>query len=388
VILRWLLPAVLPAALVALAVYRSDKDREPPLLVLLTSAFAALLGLGSFYLQHKASAWTGLDSSASPAGDAGSLVFLFFFVAPMREALKVAAAWPAFMSRHFDEPYDGVIYSTMAALGFSVVENAFMLHEHAAGSIWIARALLALPAHVFFAAMWGYALGRAKQIKRPGGIFPTAWVAATLAHGLYEHLVYGRGSGALVGTVPLLLAMGGVAWFAASDLRRRGERPSRVPGSTRLSRVSLRYMTEPPSLRAVRAALRRADQPVMLRWIVMGALVTLGAMITGLVLSVGVGHWLNFDFSLVDEHDFATTGPVALLGAGLLFAFPISGYLVARASGLPTLLEPALASGLAIVVTLVLLGLAAPIALVFGLAFSPIAWGLSCGGAWIGRTSG
>jgi hypothetical protein len=68
-----------------------------------------------------------------------------------------------------------------------------------------------------------------------------------------------------------------------------------------------------------------------------------------------------------------------------LAAFPVSGYLIAKASNLPTLLEPALASGLAIVFMLVLLGLAAPVALVFALAFSPIAWGLACAGAWVGR---
>jgi hypothetical protein len=43
------------------------------------------------------------------------------------------------------------------------------------------------------------------------------------------------------------------------------------------------------------------------------------------------------------------------------------------------------ATALAIVAVLILLGFAAPIALVFALAFSPIAWGLACAGAWIGR---
>jgi hypothetical protein len=40
---------------------------------------------------------------------------------------------------------------------------------------------------------------------------------------------------------------------------------------------------------------------------------------------------------------------------------------------------------LALVVTLVGLGFAAPPAVVFGLALSPIAWLLSCAGAWLGR---
>jgi hypothetical protein len=91
------------------------------------------------------------------------------------------------------------------------------------------------------------------------------------------------------------------------------------------------------------------------------------------------------DFAAVDERDVSTTAPAALLGAGLLGAFPLSGYLVAKASALPTLLEPALSAGLALMLSLILLGIAAPVALVFALAFSPIAFTLACAGAWVGR---
>jgi hypothetical protein len=105
----------------------------------------------------------------------------------------------------------------------------------------------------------------------------------------------------------------------------------------------------------------------------------------GLGSSIAFGHYAHVDFAAVDEHDVSTTAPVALLGAGLLAAFPVSGFFVARASGLPTLLEPALAAALAILASLVLLGLAAPIAMVFALAFSPVAFALACAGAWVGR---
>src|SRR4051794_36276146 len=150
----------------------------------------------------RASAWTGLDMQAQVAGNTGALVFLFGFAAPIREASKVAAMWPAFRSKYFDEPLDGLVYASAAALGFATIENALTLRDHF-GWIWIARVAIALPAHVFFACAWGYALGRAKRVKRPGPIFPFAWLVATGAHGLYAHLVFGRGPGALVGTLPL-----------------------------------------------------------------------------------------------------------------------------------------------------------------------------------------
>jgi RsiW-degrading membrane proteinase PrsW (M82 family) len=387
--LRWIALALIPALIAGLIVRRTDERREPALPLALTFALGSLFAGVCFFLEAKASAWTGLDARTSAAGDTGSLLFLFAFAAPIREAAKVAATWPAFRSRHFDEPYDGVVYAAIAALGFAAVENAMMLRAHPTGAIWIARALLALPAHVFFASVWGYALGRAKQAKRPGAIFPLAWLVATLMHGLYSHLVYGRGPGALVVVIPLLAMMGVVAVLAARDLRMRGNRISRIPiagsNDTRLSRPSIPFASQPPSFRTVRDALRRADRPIAVRWIAYGAVVTCGVMVAGLAASIAFGHWAHIDFAAVDERDVATTAPVALLGSGVLLAFPISGFLIARASHLPTLLEPALASAVAILCALVFLGLAAPLALVFALAFSPVAWGLACAGAWVGR---
>jgi RsiW-degrading membrane proteinase PrsW (M82 family) len=382
--LHWFVPALIPAILLAVGLYRSDHRREPIWLVSLTFALGALFGGFAFYIEARAAQWTGLDLRASVSGQAGSLLFLFALIAPMREAAKVAACWTAFRSRHFDEPYDGLVYAGAAALGFAALENAVMLRAHPTGLIWLARAAVAFPAHLFFACAWGYALGRAKQQKIPGPIFPLTWLTATLAHALYTHFVYGRGPGALIAVLPLLFAMGVVILFAARDLRQRGERPSREPDN-RLSRMSFDQLSHPPSLRTVRKALGRADQPIMLRWIAFGALVTLGSMVLGLGGSIAFGAWAHVDFSTVDEHEVSTIAPLAILGAGVLAAFPVSGFLVARASNLPSLLESAAASGVAIVAVLVLLGFTAPVALVFALAFSPIAWALACAGAWIGR---
>ena len=384
--LRWLLPAILPAALFAVLVHRTDARREPAWLVTVTFLLGSAAGFVALLISAKVAAASGLDIRVTEAGESGALFFVFLFVAPVQEAGKVAAAWPAFLSKHFDEPYDGVVYSAASALGFAALENAFVLRAHPEGAIWIARTLVALPAHVFFACLWGYALGRAKQSKLRIPIFPVAFLGAVAAHGLYAHFVYGRGPGALLAVAPLLAVMGVVAWMLARDLRSRGDRASRIPsapGSSRLSRIS--YV--PPSLSAVRSALARGNEPVKVRWIVFGALVTIGGMIVGLAAGVFGARLVHVDLSTVDEHDIGAAAPVLLLGVGLLASFPTSGWLVARASGARTLLEPALAAVLALAVTLFALGFAAPFTVVFALAASPIAWVLSCLGAWVGRSA-
>jgi RsiW-degrading membrane proteinase PrsW (M82 family) len=381
--LRWLLLATLPAAVFAALVHRTDANREPPWLVATTFILGAAGAGAALFITQRAAALTGLDVRVSAAGQSGALVFLFLVVAPVQEAAKVAAAWPAFLSKHFDEPYDGVVYAAAASLGFAAVENAFVLRAHPTGAVWIARTLLALPAHLFFACFWGYALGRAKRLKRRLPVFPAAFVTAIAAHGLYAHFVYGRGPGALLAVLPLLMVMGVVTWLLARDLHLRGNHPSRSPGSTRLSRLSA--AAEPPSLHEVRLALSGANEPVKVRWIVFGALVTVGSMMVGVAAGVIASHLLHVDLSSVDEGNMTSAAPALLLVVGLLASFPTSGWLVARAAGVHTILEPALATVLALVLVVVALGLAAPFTVVFALAVSPIAWVLSCFGAWMAR---
>jgi RsiW-degrading membrane proteinase PrsW (M82 family) len=383
-ILRWLLPTALPVGLFAVLVLRTDARREPRWLVTTTFVLGAALAVGALLAIDRAAALMGLDMTAG-ARDGGAIVFLFFVVTPIEEASKVAAAWPALLSKHVDEPYDGVVYAAAAALAFAAVDSAFMLRAHPTGGIWVARALLGMPSHVFFACLWGYALGRAQHGRLRVPIFPAAFLVSIAARGLYAYFIHGRGESAILGVSPLLAAMGVVAWILGRDLRLRHARSAGASprGIRRWSRFSV--TAQAPSLSAVRAALTRADEPLKVRWVLIGALVTIGAMWTAVAAGVVAAHLLHVDLSTVDGEDIRTAAPAVLLVVALLASFPVSGWLIARAAGVQTLLEPALATVLALAVTLLCLGLAAPFTVAIGLALSPIAWVLSCAGAWMGR---
>jgi TRAP-type C4-dicarboxylate transport system permease small subunit len=118
----------------------------------------------------------------------------------------------------------------------------------------------------------------------------------------------------------------------------------------------------------------------------LGVFVNAGVVLVGLVVAVALGRRFGVDFAAVDRPEATNeaVGPVALLALGALAAFPVAGYLIARASGSRSVLEPALSSALAMVALLVFFGLLAPTALVFVMAVTPIAFGLSCAGAWFG----
>ncbi|HZO12977.1 MAG TPA: hypothetical protein VFB62_06955, partial [Polyangiaceae bacterium] len=144
-----------------------------------------------------------------------------------------------------------------------------------------------------------------------------------------------------------------------------------------------------PSIQAIREAFREQDRPLTVRWISFGALVTAGMITSGITVAVLLGHELGVDFSAVDRRDAGADAmpPLVLLGIGALAAFPFSGYLLARASGTRSVLEPAMASAVAMLLMMVFMGMVAPVSVVFVIAFAPIAFALSCAGAWVGLSS-
>jgi hypothetical protein len=329
-------------------------------------------------------AWTRVDPKAPETGALSSIIVMLLVFAPFEEASKAAALWPL-RARRLEDGEAGIVLGSAVATGFACVEAGLYLRGAAlaGGEGWlvVTRVALATVVRVFAGALWGYALGRARTLGRVVDRFALlAWLAATWLRGLFDHLIFGKGLASFFGALPLFVGILFVAYLGAREL---------APNALPLWRIRKRLpflgsLPPPPSLRAMRDALKQADRPVMLRWIVLGALVTMGVIITCVVVTVVLARRFGVDFSTVDDGEMTGAIPLALLGLGILLAFPASGYLVSRASGADSVLEAALSTGLAIVGTLVMLGLAAPVAVVFALAFAPIAFGLACAGAWVG----
>jgi RsiW-degrading membrane proteinase PrsW (M82 family) len=344
------------------------RERLSRRLVVWVTVFGALVGAAAVYGERVVLGWTDLSFEVSKAGASGALLATFLLAAPLEESLKVLVVWPLYRRHRFTTARGGLMYAAAAAAGFGAVETALM--PVAAGDgVGLVRLLLSGPAHLFFAGVWGYALGAARLHDR---WFRLAWFFAMLLHGLYDHIVWGRGPGLLVAVLPMVLFM-----IGGSVMALRGEAPVKTAPLA---------MLEPPTIEAVQARLvhERRERPVMLRWIIAGAFVTLGLIVALVAAAVVLGNRFDIDFALADEADVRSSGPLILLGTAVLAAFPISGYLVARASSAHGLLEPAAAAVLTVGLLVFMLWLAAPIGVLFALAVAPIALGLACGGAWIG----
>jgi RsiW-degrading membrane proteinase PrsW (M82 family) len=104
----------------------------------------------------------------------------------VEEGGTLLAAWAvARQRREFDEPVDGIIYASAAALGFAALENIrYFAAGRVAGGLVVTRAFMSAPAHFLFASIWGYALGQ-RLIDPKKRVWPY-FLASALAHGAFD----------------------------------------------------------------------------------------------------------------------------------------------------------------------------------------------------------
>ena len=89
------------------------------------------------------------------------LVYCFFVVALIEEGVKfVAARSVIFRTIHFDEPIDGLIYSSAIAIGFASVES-LIYTPLLSWPYQLARDVTAPLTHSLFSSIWGFGCGYA-----------------------------------------------------------------------------------------------------------------------------------------------------------------------------------------------------------------------------------
>jgi RsiW-degrading membrane proteinase PrsW (M82 family) len=192
---------VIPGLIWLWIFYRTDRyEPEPKRLVLLTYGFGVLSIIPAFVGERLGDRLfpylAQLERSATDGGPVSPLVLFigcFLIIGPCEELAKfLAVRLYIYRDREFDEPLDGIVYASAAALGFASLENVFYVTDFSHGlairwGLLGMRSFLALPGHVIFAATWGYALGR-KKFNPSYRVWPRLLIAAGL-HGLYDFLL-------------------------------------------------------------------------------------------------------------------------------------------------------------------------------------------------------
>lgn len=145
----------------------------------------------------RSSSW--LDPNLASFGGqvlAFPLTFAVFtvVVGGAEEGAKRLGAQFAIRRPEFDEPIDGIVYGIVSSLGFAAAENIrYFAIGRMTAPLVIARCFMSVPAHMFFGALWGYALG-AKLVEPRTRRW--AWLLlAAACHGMFDALLSTDGGG-------------------------------------------------------------------------------------------------------------------------------------------------------------------------------------------------
>lgn len=138
-----------------------------------------------------------LGDSVPAAGTYEHAAYLSFgLAAGVEEACKIAAVFlVVWRSRRFDERMDGLVYGARAGLGFALVENCLYIYnaviEGQWVTVWILRALLAVPGHAIWSGMMGYFAAR-RRFDHAGPGLVGGYLIAVLLHGVYDMALFSQ----------------------------------------------------------------------------------------------------------------------------------------------------------------------------------------------------
>jgi protease PrsW len=143
----------------------------------------------------------------------GSLTYLLvatLLYGILTAALAYAAVRYTVMNTpEFDEPVDGIIYSTAASLGLGVAANLSYLADNGTISLGVGAVQIVITslAYATFGAVLGYFLGLVRPGGGPAFLVPVGVVAAGVLQGLYQWVETQLGRGGLTySPLPSLLA--------------------------------------------------------------------------------------------------------------------------------------------------------------------------------------
>ncbi|MEP7277775.1 MAG: PrsW family glutamic-type intramembrane protease [Bacteroidota bacterium] len=182
--------AIAPGLAIILYIYRKDSyDREPKKYLLISFLLGMLSTLPAIAFQWSARAVFGDISGISPVSFYA--FFAFVIVGCSEETCKFAMVrLYAYPKKAFDEPFDGIVYSVMVAMGFATVENIGYVQQHGIGTAVI-RMFLSVPAHGAFGIIMGYYIGLAKFNREKSGIYLIkGLILAIFFHGAFDFFLF------------------------------------------------------------------------------------------------------------------------------------------------------------------------------------------------------
>ena len=158
-----ILLAILPVFLIAAYIYKKDTEKEPNFLLFMLFTFgvisAILVIIVNIIMETTIPFFRKDFSNMNPLE---LFVYILIGIGLIEEGVKwLISKLIGFKSKHFDQPYDIIVYTTYIALGFACFENILYVFEYGIQTA-ILRALTSIPGHTCFGIVMGYYLLLAK----------------------------------------------------------------------------------------------------------------------------------------------------------------------------------------------------------------------------------
>lgn len=185
-ILLYLL-AVVPGFLIILFVYFMDKYEKEDLLPIVICFILGIFSTLPILQLERMGVARAFDN---PMEIVPMLIYAFLFVALIEEASKFAALmiYP-YRRPFFNEPFDGILYAVVIAMGFATLENVLYASRFNLNAL-VLRAFTAVPAHASFAVVQGYFIGKAKfKPEKKWKLISMGLLASICLHGLYDFFI-------------------------------------------------------------------------------------------------------------------------------------------------------------------------------------------------------
>lgn len=179
--------ATAPGVAIGVYIYLKDKHEREPIGLLVRAFF---FGIVSVFITLVISVGINNFISIHEKSLTEEAVHAFLIVALVEEFSKfIFVRGVLYNNSHFNEPFDGIVYSVMVGMGFATFENIMLVSEGGFG-VGIMRMFTAVPAHAGFAVLMGYYLGKAKFEHRKSYYSLYALGVATLFHGAYDYCLF------------------------------------------------------------------------------------------------------------------------------------------------------------------------------------------------------
>lgn len=179
--------AVAPGLAIVIFIYWKDKyEKEPRRLLIISFILGMLSVVPAIFLEEFGSSWIPMVGDTLRA-----LIFAFIVVGGSEEFSKffMLRIYP-YRRKEFNEPFDGITYSVMVAMGFATLENIMYVFQYGTGTA-IVRMFTAVPAHASFGVIMGYYTGLAKFKNNSLFLQLQGVVFAAILHGAYDFfLIY------------------------------------------------------------------------------------------------------------------------------------------------------------------------------------------------------